>query len=261
MSRAASWRANHVSTRAFVRKCEDRLVAARALPGRRDYRKFVVVARARTGSNLLRSLLNSHPQIDTKAEVFRKLSGATPASRLAEVYRRKPRRIVAVGFTIFYYQPLDGEGSGVWDLLGALDDLYVVHLRRRNVLRTLTSRKVAGLTNVWRERSDSSAVIEKPTVRFSAQELEDAFEQNEIWADSCTARFGTHPLLEIAYEDLLSDASALERVCRFLGAPPRAMSTTLRRQNPEDLAALITNFDELRAHFRGSRWAAFFDDA
>ena len=259
--RVDSWRAVGSLVVRSARYGEDRLVDKGFLPGQSRYRKFVVVTRARTGSNLLISLLNSHPHIDGRGELFRRMQGQTVDSRLGEVFRRRPGRVEAVGFKIFYYHPLDDDDSPVWDRLGRMEDLYVLHLKRRNVLRTATSRKLAGSTAVWLDRGRGGSARPKPAVKFSAAALEKAFEQNEAWESTCDERFRDHELMEIFYEDLVRGSEeVLAHTARFLGVGPRAMSTSLRQQNPEPLAALISNFDELRLHFRGSRWAAFFDE-
>ncbi|MDQ1456582.1 MAG: hypothetical protein QOH28_2202 [Actinomycetota bacterium] len=258
--RVDSWRSVRQLLPASVRYCEDRLVAKGFLPGQRQFRKFVVVSRARTGSNLLISLLNSHPRVDARGELFRRMNGQSVESRLDQVFRRRPRRIEAVGFKIFYYHPLDDHHSQVWDRLCGMDDLYVLHLKRRNVLRTLTSRKLAGSTDVWLDRGRGGSASKKPTVQFSAQGLEAAFEQNEAWEAACDERFRNHEMMKIYYEDLVNSRDVLEHTAHFLGVRPHAMSTALRQQNPEQLAALISNFDELRLHFQGSRWATFFDE-
>src|SRR5205085_7486946 len=135
------------------------------------------------------------------------------------------------------------------------------HLKRRNVLRTITSRKLAGSTDVWLDRGSGGSAPAKPAVQFSPAALEKAFEQNEAWEATTDERFRDHAAMEIFYEDLVSAGEeVMAHIARFLGVRPRAMSTSLRQQNPEPLAALISNFDELRTHFQGSRWAPFFDE-
>src|SRR5690606_16569148 len=39
--------------------------------GHTDYTRFIILARSRTGSNFLRGMLNSHPQVLTYGEIFR----------------------------------------------------------------------------------------------------------------------------------------------------------------------------------------------
>ncbi len=245
---------------AALRHSEDRLIGKGLLPGHNQYRKFVIVTRARTGSNLLVSLLNSHPHVEAQGEVFREMKRQSVESRLDQVFRRRPRRIKAVGFKMFYYHPRDGDHAQVWQTLGEVQDLSVIHLKRRNVLRTLTSRKLAARTNIWFQRGRNVPASDPAVVRFTPEGLEEAFERNEAWEASCEERFRNHELLQIYYEDLVDRPALLTDVTEFLGVRHHAMSTSLRKQHPEHLAALISNFDELQHHFEGSRWAPFFDD-
>ena len=41
------------------------------IDGHREYERFVILGRARTGSNFLRGLLNSHSQVVAFGEIFR----------------------------------------------------------------------------------------------------------------------------------------------------------------------------------------------
>lgn len=236
---------------------------ARLVPGHVAYRPFVIITQARTGSNLLVSLLDSHPGIDARGELLRRLEGATVEARVAGIYGRKPRRVRAVGFKCFYYHPLDARDAPVWPVLDAVAGLHVVHLVRRNALRTITSRRLADLTGTWIERgapSNGPGAGTKPRVTFTVDELRAAFEQSEAWAQACRARFAGHPLLEIAYEDLVDDPGVLDQVVAFLGLRPQRLRTSLQRQNPEPLRALIEDYDGLRRAFEGTRWAAHFDE-
>jgi hypothetical protein len=50
------------------------------------------------------------------------------------------------------------------------------------------------------------------------------------------------------------------RIQAFLGLTPRPLAINLVRQNPEPLAKLIENFDELHAEFRGTPEEWMFED-
>lgn len=193
-------------------------------------------------------------------EVFREMKGRSVESRLDQVFRRRPRRIEAVGFKLFYYHPRDGDPSQLWQTLCDVKDLYVIHLKRRNILRTLTSRKLAARTNIWFQRGVSATANDNVLVRFTPEGLQEAFERNQAWESSCDERFRNHELMQIYYEDLVDRPELRVDITNFLGLRPHAMSTSLRQQHPEHLATLISNFDELQRHFEGSRWAPFFDD-
>jgi len=79
--------------------------------GHYKYRRFIVLTRGRTGSNML-----------------------------AKAYSMQPRYIYAKGFKIFYFHPKDNDPNNIRSDLGKFDDLLVIHLKRRNILRTLISR-------------------------------------------------------------------------------------------------------------------------
>jgi len=227
-----------------------------------DFRRFIVLTRSRTGSNLLVSFLNSHPNIYAESEIFSWLHGRDHREVLAETFANQPFFIKAKGFKIFYYHPQDDDSGALWQDLLAMPDLHVIHLKRRNILRTLVSRKIAIMADLWTARSSSEVrAPKKAPVTFSMEELREGFEQTRAWEAQGDARFRDHPLLQLTYEDLTTEPNqAFEDVAAFLGVVYKPPRTALRKQNPESLRKLIGNFDELKAGFQGTEWASFFED-
>lgn len=235
----------------------------RRLRRHRDYRRFIVLTRSRTGSNMLISCLGSHPAIHAESEVFQRLNGRACAEILDTVFGEHPRRIRAVGFKIFYYHPLDDPHAGIWEILPAMRELHVIHLRRRNLLRTLVSRKIAGVRDIWSslEEGQSDHTIGAKEVTMTVDELRAGFRQTREWEKEYLRMFRVQPLLEVIYEDFVADPEVqFRRITDFLGVRYRPPQTSLRRQNPEPLRRLLSNFDELARAFAGTEWAAFFDD-
>jgi LPS sulfotransferase NodH len=231
------------------------------LLGHRDYVQFFVLTRSRTGSNLLLSFLNSHPSIFCEGEIFAKMNGADPVSRLRRAYGKQPRHIRAKGFKIFYYHPLDADAADFWGELERRTDIRIIHLTRDNMLRTLLSRKIAGVRGSWTGTRFDAADQESKRITVSAEELADGFKQTREWEQAATARFASHPVLRMSYEDLVRSPQDFHmKLCRFLGVSPGRPSTDLSQQNPESLRELIRNYDDLKAHFAGSPWARFFED-
>lgn len=227
--------------------------------GDTDYRRFVVLSRSRTGSTLLVSYLNSHPNVRCEGEVFGRLDGRPYEKTLARIFAREPRHIRAKGFKLFYYHPVDGDGAGLWNDLRSMQDLHVLQLRRRNTLRILVSRKLAEATGAWARKDRTGAVVEKEPIHLSMDEARAAFEETARWEREGAAAFADHPLLALTYEELTSaPESEFGRVTDFLGVPAQSPRSVLGRQNPEPLSALIRNFEELERGFRGSEWQHFF---
>src|SRR3954464_5801546 len=108
------------------------LIASAA--GHKDYVPFIVLAHARTGSNMLLSMLRSHPQVLVSGEVFARVEPTALHSTVGRTFgRRVPRRGTAAGGKVFYYHPLGDRSCALWRELDGVRELPVVHLRRRNV--------------------------------------------------------------------------------------------------------------------------------
>jgi len=237
-------------------------VTAESKPKHSDFRRFIVLTRSRTGSNMLLSFLNSHPNIYSEGEVFNRLNGRACKDVLSRVFADQPGHIKAKGFKIFYYHPLDDDSGQIWAELKALQNLHVIHLKRRNIFRTVISRKIAGYHDVWVARSaDGHDRGQSKAVSFTKKELGRWFKQTREWEAWGEQQFSSHPLLSIEYEDLVHPPEdTFRKVTDFLGvqyAPPK---TTLKRQNPEKLSELVTNYSELKDAFAGTEWQEFFEE-
>jgi LPS sulfotransferase NodH len=226
------------------------------------YRRFLVVTRARTGSNLLISALDSHPNVHAEGELLQQVAPDDIDAVLARIYfAPRPRAIGASGFKIFYYHPLGDETGVVWDKLRAVEGLHVVHLNRRNRLRTFTSRRIADQTRVWidKKRGNEGTDAREP-LTLRRRELQKAFEQGVAFETECEQRFAGWPMIEMYYEDLVTDlAAAMRPLTMFLGVPDAPVRPQTKQQNPEPLSTLIANYDELARDFADTPWAAFFD--
>jgi LPS sulfotransferase NodH len=240
-----------------------RLVANSALAvfGHERYVRFIVLTRSRTGSNLLLSFLNSHPNVFSDGEIFAKLHGKDPLARLDSAFGRQPRNIKAKGFKIFYYHPLDAKADALWERLAGQNDIHVIHLTRRNILRTLVSRKIATIGDSWTGTRFDTAGPAGKRVTLTIEELNEGFRQTREWEQAAEARFREHPLLHVTYEELVQDPRATSaRLTDFLGVSFNEPRTGLRQQNPEGLRKLLSNYEELKKSFAGTPWQAFFDE-
>jgi LPS sulfotransferase NodH len=230
--------------------------------GHSNFVPFIVLTRSRSGSNLLLSFLNSHPNIHAEPEIFGRTRGRDPLRRLRIALGKQPRRIKAKGFKIFYYHPLDNPSEKLWKTLEAMELLRVIHLRRENVLRTLISRKVAEGDKVWMVTDrDATPAAPRPKLSFTVSELESGFVQTREWEIAGAHRFRSHPLLAVTYESLVSQPDAtFARILEFLDLDFHAPQTGLQKQNPGRLCDLMENYEELRDAFAGTPWREYFKD-
>ena len=202
------------------------------------------------------------------------------------------RGVVAVGFKIHYTHFFGFPGLKEW--LAEQHDIRVVHLRRRNLLRMLVSTEIAKTTGDWidpvapslsnqlepakllnalRHPAHYAARLlqllrPKPTERksqrepvtLSPQECKDFFMKTEILIKRYEELFSEHRVLTLFYEDLLGDLrGTLDSAQDFLGVSPQALEIGTKRQNPEPLHMLISNYGELCAAFKGTPCEQFLD--
>jgi LPS sulfotransferase NodH len=227
-----------------------------------DFTRFIVLSRSRTGSNMLISLLNSHPAIIAEGEILARLQGRDGSQVVTQAYAKQPLYVKAKGFKVFYYHPLDSESDDLWEELTADDRIRVIHLKRRNILRTLVSRKIALMKDAWIATSEARMkVAGGKAAEFTTSELEQGFRRTRDWETAGDARFQGHPLLSVYYEDLIREPDGtLAQVLDFLGLQYAPLATEMRMQNAERLTDLVTNYGELKAAFAGTEWQAFFED-
>mgnify|MGYP001053021869 CR=1 FL=1 len=232
--------------------------------GNNDFKRFIVLSRSRTGSNMLLEFLNSHPRIYIQGEIFSKLNGRNYKNVLNSVFSKQPYYIKATGFKIFYYHPLDDDDSNLWNDLIKMKELYVIHLKRRNILRTLISRKIAGNTNVYGQYKLSKNIYKtkkEKIVEFSKNELENGFKQTRKWENDGDEKFNKHSFITIYYEDLVKNFEyEFKRITNFLDLRYIKPKNKLKKQNPEKTHSILANYKKLKDSFKGTNWQSFFED-
>ena len=65
------------------------------------------------------------------------------------VFREMPQYISAVGFKLFYYHAQKGKEQAVWDYLKDAKEIKIIHLKRKNILKTYVSQEIALKTDNW----------------------------------------------------------------------------------------------------------------
>lgn len=212
--------------------------------GYRKYDKFVIVASARTGSNLLVSYLNSHPGIETGAEIFGLLKGRSCNEVWNDFYSYKSRKVKLAGFKIFYPHPLDSDDHSVWDIIEKDKDIKIIHLVRENKLKTFVSGAIARKTNQWTRKSDQRIPLEEKRIEIDTEALIDKLRKVENYENDARKRFKDHQFKEISYEMLVADKrKIMSEIFDFLNMSEMEIDTSHKKQNTEGLHELIINYD------------------
>jgi LPS sulfotransferase NodH len=233
-------------------------------PWRTPDRRFVILTVGRTGSELLRQLLDSHPGIVCDGE-------------LLDVRPRFPRRYVdgaAVrarrGATEAYgWKALGAHLAGVRStdphrFLAALheDGYRLLMLERRDYLQQSISW--------YRVQFEAFHFRQGDQVQFTPSEIDPqvllrASAENEAAADRLRELVGDLPHLPLVYEDDLRDpavrAMTMVRLCDYLGVSRQDMTSDLVKVTPRRTRDMVSNWEEVTAAFRGTRFAHLVEDS
>ncbi|ARS37159.1 Stf0 family sulfotransferase [Pontibacter actiniarum] len=216
----------------------------------RGYTPFAILCEPRTGSTLLHTYLNFHPQVMSYGEVLRekRVAGLYTSPQPVSAYVFKPHspQIKAVGLKLFYSYLQDPFYQSAFDEVMQRKDVRIIHLVRKDLLKQYVSLEIAKKTKVW--SADRAHVKpEREKMHIDCEDLTrflDLYMQNQNYLKGL---FQQHEVLSIAYEGLSERPSeVLEEVQRFLGVQPRTLLSLLQKQSSRPLESFITNYDEAR---------------
>ena len=138
----------------------------------------------------------------------------------------------------------------------------IISLKRRNLLRQVISHMFALHRNVFHHRDPTA---KRPYQLFVVsldrlQEELSLFQSYWVLRDRVLEHF---PAFEPYYEDDLSDSTehqtTMDEVSGFLGVPPSRVQTSLSKTPPRELSSFVTNYDQVRAFLRGTKYAEFLE--
>jgi LPS sulfotransferase NodH len=248
--------------------------------------RFVVLSSQRSGSNMLRSLLNAHPEVTCFGELMRRTprkmrnQGYRGALRALEHVDEKfrtdsvrfshPRTFIDEVMAKLVTTPVAGfklmlnqHPQFMSELIG--DPTYAkILLYRANHLASYSSEKIARATGQGALRTGMD--VKRAKVRFRKGEfrrfLKTRAQQFEDVREQLAAAGGNY--LEIEYLELV-EGNGVSQVLEFLGADPAhdVKPKTVRR-NPSNLLERFDNPDDVLkelAAMGAERWAIEQPDA
>jgi LPS sulfotransferase NodH len=230
--------------------------------------RFVILAAPRTGSNLLCTMLDSHPRVLCHHEIFNprfvryaltlregdfdlgplEERDRDPLAYLERVWR-SPGSHDLVGFKM-----TRGQEGDVMDAV--LDDPGVkkITLRRENRIRTYVSEQIAERLDQWEVYDERDLAGPRPRIEVDCGDLARHVSLNEGFYAMISSRLqrSRQDGLEVHYERLF-DSGEQHRILDYLGVEAASgLVAHSVRQNSEHLSDLIANYDQLRDALAGS---------
>ncbi|QDV69525.1 Stf0 sulfotransferase [Rosistilla carotiformis] len=222
---------------------------------------------------MLLNLLSSHPRVKHCGERFTdnrmKREDFSDRDLLSEFKQDLQRKGFekAIGAKFLYYQ-LEADYADRFNAPGLRDvqqyllqnrRMRIVHLTRRNVLRTVISMIVAAKTGVYRAH-DKTQLPSDATVDVSPADCLARLQLVRNFEAKTRQQFCHHPMLEMVYEELVANQDqATDRLLRFLNVDPMPLSGRMVRQS-KSLRDSVSNFDELAAALAGTEWESMLTD-
>lgn len=209
-----------------------------------DVSRFLIIARARSGTTLLTNLLDAHPDVTCDREVLAK-KVAAPRSYLANLAKKSTTK--AYGAKLLSYQMvLVQEFSDPVGFLKTLkqDGVALIHLRRDTFAQTVS------LT-----RAQASSLYHSHTAKGSSSDRVDPeeFVRRLLW-NAKLAEFEDRCLedlepLRLSYETDLAESTeqstTANRVFSHIGVPSVDVTTSLKKILPSDPSKALENYDEI----------------
>lgn len=248
--------------------------------------KFVVLADRRTGTSLLLDTLNSHPDIDCVKRAFgleKRIKNPTEDHHSGGYFLFRTKTIghrvrhytnrqesidnfieqdifaqrahlVAPGFRLLYGASKAYPEIGNWMLA---NEVKVIHLVRENLLKRLISEKTAPLHKMHHPRQ--GAEIKTVKIRLDPTETLEKLERKAKRVEAEEATFEVLKPLRVVYEEFSANRDTeAHRVLQFLGvSTSEPVGSDLVKINPDNIEALVENYDELCAALAGSQFERF----
>ncbi|MCU0694120.1 MAG: sulfotransferase [Polyangiaceae bacterium] len=246
--------------------------------------RFVVLSSARSGSNMLRSLLEEHPDVACSGEMFNPANGdgyvkwarKSAVRRLQNRYLRNhcveayldnlfakaylqgaPK---AIGFKVMY--PGQFNRCSIFPYYWQEHGFKIVRLTRHNLLRRYVSSKIANLEDVWATREHRGTRV---TLKVEIDDLLARLSRMEVINQRINSLVNEFDHIMVDYERLVADKGAvMQAVFGFLGVGGGDRSHDVQaktvRQNPDRLSDLIENYDEVCTALQATPWRRFIEE-
>ncbi|NJO15200.1 MAG: sulfotransferase [Thioploca sp.] len=227
--------------------------------------KFVIFGQGRTGSNLVRTLLQSHPQIICRGELFLRyyLKVFMPKLFLQGQLAKCPSNKV-YGFQL---QPVHLSFHQV-DSKAFLSYLHnqgwkIIYLKRKNWLHQKISAMIAIRKNKWHYQASDAKTDKSTKIHLNSNDLIKELEKKGLDYTKDKEMLESLPYIEIIYEDDLLTAeqhqSTADKIFAYLNLASAPVKTSLQK-TPYKISEVIENYEEIATLLSQTQYAPFLKE-
>jgi LPS sulfotransferase NodH len=222
--------------------------------------RFAILCMGRSGSTMLQTMLDSHPNIRCFGELFHPNggfadSGNPDLSAFLDATLASEQK-AAIGFKMPWNSLIIY--PDVWDLFRR-QQFRVILLTRENRLDQFLSMKLAIHNKMWHSFDDLG--LHYPRERLHLDPVECLHHLQYFRFGDTMLREASHDLerATIDYRQL-TNPTALAPIFSLLGVEPQTLTPEVVRLRQGSQRDIIENYEELRESLRGTQWEINFDD-
>ena len=230
-------------------------------------RTFVIIFQGRCGSTYLVEALDAHPEIECTGENFAALKkqkhDAHDQLEWAKCYltTAESPQTLEKGFKTKLRDVLDLPGFK--ELIQSLST-RIIHLRRRNVVKltisSFNSVRLKHKTGDWNLYKSTDRLPETVIDLETFASWLGSVEERAVRELSFVERLEL-PTLTAFYEDFLVNSTKyFEAIFSFLDLPFYDVKGRAIKSTSDDLRLAISNFEELKSNYKGTRYEWMFDE-
>lgn len=216
---------------------------------------FIIFGQGRSGSNLLRTLLNSHPQIHCDNELFNPVRLAQkgkfdrfmiitfPINYIHNMQKLADAEIYGFKFFAFHHK---NAGSIVKNLYR--QGWKVIHIERKNILKQTFSGIIGTQTQKYIRRDDASSPDK--IYHIECEQVINVLKfRKKLLAAEYEILSGIGSYYSVIYEDDLRDQKSwnetMDKIFQFLKIEPVEAKSSILITDPRPDNLRIENFDEI----------------
>jgi len=189
-------------------------------------KNFVIISHQRTGSNMVRKALNKHSQVYCGSEIVEKVQDVTLIKKEMEK-NKKP-----VFCFLLKYDQLTAYVAKFLEL----NDFKVIHLQRKNKLKSYISRMIGTGSN------------RSYPVHINIEEASEVINYISFYEEFFNELGGVE-VFNMFYEDITTSNSLPKELFDFLGVGYEKCEYEDYKLNPDSVESTVSNYEEVAKAF------------
>jgi len=216
--------------------------------------KFVIFGQGRSGSTLLKQLLDSHPEIKCEGELLNVKDNYVTNPWFQKVVNKFPYHFFQLrstfstksiyGFTLLYYQ-IYNPGRILQKL--QKDNWKFIQVSRKNNFLQSISHFVALQTNFWHNTFENEGPV--PKITIDPEKFLDWIKWLVIDKANENKIMESLDHIKVVYEDdLLNEglwAQTTSRIFEYLGTYPAPVMANLKKTYTRPYTEIVENYEDL----------------